>query len=356
MRIRNVVSCAVIVAAMASAVVPAPVAGAATAKPTCVAAEDLVMQRVSVPQQYLLVGMRGSGEPLKSSTASEMGARVDRLYGSLQADPRFRNRIACVYVSTYQAMPVPELGTSEASRKALRAYIMEATTSYITLKVPLERMMDSAALKDKQFILAGYSQGASATRMAVSEVLAPDPARVARTKAVILIADPMTSPTDEKVGLAGWKTPTTGILTAAAGSGGTMSDNSIALTRIAINALPLLGRHVPASERVKLQKVAALVDTAFTSSAIADRFVLDRTMTSAQLRTRGLTVLSVCRDGDVVCSLFGQRGVIKLPVPPHRLEYPTLSLDMGKHTNAYTAKDASSLTVWTEVAGRIPSR
>jgi hypothetical protein len=238
--------------------------------------------------------------------------------------------------------PAAEVPTNFFKREETRKYLGEVTTENTgLLKVSLRE--HSSRCPNSKFLLVGYSQGAAIIRLAVSN-LSPtaDLDITQKIAGVVLIADPLLSPKDDRLAVdkdARW----TGT-TASCGSLRLLATTTpecffspesaiISFVLKAIQGNYILYECVKKggcenSSAVDVN-LAAIVKPAFTTPEIS--------------RNTGVKeILSVCYVGDLVCSVFGKRN---------NLAWASTSVNnpVKIHTDYYKKSSVSaSIARWIE--------
>ncbi|MFW5465166.1 cutinase family protein, partial [Knoellia sp. CPCC 206391] len=152
---------------------------------------------------YLLLGMRGSGE----SGYGGLGPKVNDIYQGLKT--QWVNNDSVPSTATfsalgipYEANPVPIVGTPGASAwenlKNVANYTPGAWDGAVKLIRQIQDAIDTCGSTGQKIVLAGYSQGSWVIHAALGYVAVASPNMLTHISAVALLADPLRS---QNVGL-----------------------------------------------------------------------------------------------------------------------------------------------------------
>lgn len=340
----------------------------------------------NVCPDLVLVGARGSGEKTPHQISSNAGKYIDQnsvseirnykawlgqTIGSLylelitmkdtpfvpfnpeNANQNIPGKTSIAWLSygvfpgktLYPAANVP---TSFKNRAETRNYLGEVTTNNLSFLATSVREYSDRCPNSK-FFLVGYSQGAAIIRLAVSN-LSPtnDSDVIQKIAGVVLIADPLLSPKDERLAV-GNDARSTGTI-ASCGALRLLAAPSPECYFSADSViLSLLGKSLEGYyilyECVKKKgcenswavdvNLAQVVKPAFTTQEI-----------SKNVGVNG--IISVCYVGDIVCSPFGQ-------VNDLRWQYPSKSNPGKIHTDSYkTSPTPTAIAQW--IVKRVPPK
>jgi hypothetical protein len=322
-------------------------------------------KRANIPK-YIFIGVRGSGEKTTdtnpnrgSNKPTGMGTRMEFLYDQLRSSTKF-NSIICTgplapfpldsLNDQYPALEVP----SFAEKDKVARYISDIAGNYIYIRMLIADL--SVKYPKSKLILAGYSQGAAIVHAGVAAAVTRNPSVKSRIANVVLIADPLAEPNDKNIIPTGeaeganW-TKSLGVVTLVAAAFGRGEKRSIAtitgfdlaskvLDNVATRNCPLAmcPVFVKIGKSLKVVVEGGIQLEANWQTAWADL------RSSATLNNLGVSVLSVCKWGDAVCSPIAgaKRRSIRDPL---LLRYPFLLLipefkpawfNADTHSNAYT--------------------
>lgn len=288
---------------------------------------------------YLFVGARGSGE----QTPHQKGQKNRDPYSAKEQGLPLE-WMGRTVGSMFQALAVDKdrtlavLGSSNPSKKKTVAWLSYGVgnnlTSYPAIGVPSiskfgseiqnytaeVSILNVGLLKttvlpysnncpNTQYIMAGYSQGAAILRLAIAKLdPVPDAEFLRKIAGVILIADPLLSPSDPRLSVSGdgWteNRNTCGVvrLIATEDLGCFTTSNTAKLKIISrsFEALFSLSCAIPPNKEGSL----------CTSAQISTlRYFVGKAESSAEIAQRqGIkNIVSVCFTGDIVCAPLGER-------------------------------------------------
>mgnify|MGYP000091251405 CR=1 FL=1 len=141
---------------------------------------------------YILVGMRGSGEPLQN-TQYGLGDDLYLLWDGLNTSgTKFRDRISAAVptATAYPAVPVPISSDRTRMLILMDSYLQQVYNSSGTALM-LSMVQVANRCPNSKLILAGYSQGAYSINYAMRRSGSTTLSKVAGT---VLLADPAQSP------------------------------------------------------------------------------------------------------------------------------------------------------------------
>ena len=340
----------------------------------------------NVCPDLVLVGARGSGEKTPHQLSSNVGKYIDQnsvseirnykawlgqTIGSLYTElitmkdtpfvpfnPENTNQnipgkmsIAWLSYGVFPGKtlyPAAKVPSSFKNREETRNYLGEVTTNNLAFLATSLREY-SGRCPNSKFFLVGYSQGAAIIRLAVSK-LSPtnDLDVIQKIVGVVLIADPLLSPKDERLSVGNDRRWTGTIyscgalrLLATPSPECYFSADSVILS---VLGKSLEGYYI-LYECVKKKgcenswavdvNLAQVVKPAFTTHEISKNVGVNQ-------------IVSVCYVGDIVCSPFGQ--VLDLS-----WQYPS-KINPGKiHTDSYKElSTATAIAQWIEK--RVPPK
>ncbi len=288
---------------------------------------------------YLFVGARGSGEQTPHQKGQKnrdpysakeqglpvewMGRTVGTMFQTLAVDkdralailgtsnPSKKKTVAWLSygvgknLTSYPAIDVPSIGKFGSEIQNYTAEVSILNVGLLKTTV----LPYASNCPNTQYILAGYSQGAAILRLAIARL---DPVADAeflkKIKSVILIADPLLSPSDPRLPVAG--------------NGWTENRNTCGVVRVI--ATDDLGCYSTTST-AKLKIVSKSFEVLFSLSCAIPPNKEGSLCTSAQIRTvkyfigkgessaeigqrQGIrNIISVCFTGDIVCAPLGER-------------------------------------------------
>jgi hypothetical protein len=141
---------------------------------------------------YVLIGMRGSGEPL-TNVQYGLGSDLHELWDTMNANgSRFRDKLSSAVptASSYPARPVP-ISTDQKRLLSLMDPYLQQVYNGSGTALQLTMVQVASRCPTSKLIVAGYSQGAYAVNFAMRRSSSTVLSKVAGT---ILLADPAQNP------------------------------------------------------------------------------------------------------------------------------------------------------------------
>lgn len=167
---------------------PAPITTPVTPQPVLVDDEC---------KDYLLLGLRGSGQPASDLLGPEVRAMYSKLRTGSVTDQLPEDATFGAIGVAYDANPVPIFGTSGRTFWQhigdIADYTPGAWDGAVKLIVQIQEAVDECGETGQTLVIAGYSQGAWAAHAALAYLESIDSPLLDRVGAVGLIADPLRS-------------------------------------------------------------------------------------------------------------------------------------------------------------------